>query len=771
MRALLIAEKPDLKRHVEAVYKKYGHKDIIDFESFAGHTMTLKDAKEYDEKWSKWNIDNLPMIPEHFKYKVAKGKEDIYKRIRKKIKDGNYDYLINCCDPGREGEHIFFSFYEGIDCKLPVKRMWHSDLTENELKRALNNFRDENEPELKNMIIASKLRADFDWLTGINFTVAFTLKTGAEKPCSVGRVMTPTLKIIVDRELELKNFVSKDFWEIEGKFDGYTGTYYTEDGKGQFLDKAKAESIIKSLGKKGIIESIEKKKEVKYAPKLHSLAELQNEANKVYGYTMQETLGLVQKLYEKKILSYPRTDSSYVTKSIAKDFGIILSAVLNVAEYKDIAQSIINNKAVLTSIINNKRYVDDKKVSDHYAIIPTGEDFVFSSLPQNEQNIVRLVFKRLLAIFLPPLTLNKTNIVTKVDDAIFKTTGSVLVDKGFTILYGTQINDNTLPNLNKGDSISVKSIDLIAKKTSPPARYTDETLNKSMENAGKFIDNEELKEVLKEAKGLGTPATRGGIVEKLVNLNMIERKKKNFYATDYGVSIIQALGDFEITSPELTGVWEQKLRQIEACSYNPNQFSKEMIEFVKCATEKLKSLNCVVDSCENSIGKCPECGKSIKEGKSYYFCCGYKKDCDFIVAKNILGAKISKTELKKLIEGKQTKVLKFTKNEKEWSCPLVYSKTNKKIEFVMSNSSNKDLGKCPCCGKPMKEGKSYYYCSDYKKGCNFIFNKEMSGFKFKEKDVKELLANKKIKRKFIWKSGKQGEATLVIKDNMVKFDF
>lgn len=770
-KALLIAEKPDLMRHVKAVYDKYGYKDIIEFESFAGHTMTLQTPEMYNSEWGgKWRLDNLPMIPEKFKYIPSKDKISIYNRIKEKIKKGNYDYLINCCDPAREGNNIFYSFYESLGCDLPVKRMWHSDLTEGELKRALNNLRDDlNEPELKNLTIASKLRADFDWLTGLNFTRVLSVK--GKKLCNVGRVMTPTLKIIVDRELELRNFVPKDFWEIEATFDGYKGSYYTDEGKGQFFNKAKAESIIKPLGKKGIVQSVEQKKEIKYAPRLHSLADLQNEANKVYGYTMQETLGLVQNLYEKKILSYPRTDSSYVTKAIAKDFKTILSALLNVPELKDVATSVMNDTKTLLDIVSNKRYVDDKKVSDHYAIIPTGEDFVFASLDTKEKNIILLVGKRLLSIFLKPMTSNKTNIETNVDGAIFKTIGSVLIDKGFTALYNSNFNNNMLPPLKKGDEVDVKSIDLVGKKTSPPQRYTDETLNKSMENAGKFVDDDELKEVLKESKGLGTPATRCGIVEKLVTLEMVERKKKNFYATDYGISIIESLGDFEITSPELTGIWEQKLREIEMCKYDPNKFKSEMIEYVRESTEKLKNFSVSIDSNQESLGKCPICGKNVIEGKDYYLCTGYKKTCEFIIPKQMLGAKIPKTEVKKILAGKETKEFSFKNKEKSWKCGLVYSPENKSVVFATFKDKDKDLGKCPICGEPIKEGKNYYMCSKYRNGCNFIFNKEYSGTKLSDKDVKALMKNKKIRKTFTWKSGKKGEANLVVKNGKVEFDF
>ena len=774
-RALLIAEKPDLMRHVKAVYDKYGHKDIIDFESFAGHTMTLQSPEKYNAEWGgKWVLTNLPMIPSKFYYEPSKDKISLYNRIKDKIKHGNYDYLINCCDPGREGQHIFFSFIDSLNVNLPCKRMWHNDLTEPELHRALTNLRDEKEPELVNMTKASKLRADFDWLTGLNFTRVLSIKANIGKACNVGRVMTPTLKLIVDRELELLNFKPKDYWEVEATFDGYKGSYYTEEGKGQFLDKEEANRLISKLGKTGIVESVEQKKELKYAPRLYSLSSIQNDANKIYGYTMQETLGIVQELYEKKILSYPRTDSEYVTKAIAKDFTSIIKATKSIPDLVNIADRVLSDKAKISSMVNDKKYVDDKKVSDHYAIIFTGATFDIGRLTPKQVNIVNLVARRLLAIFLPPIASNKTNIVTTIDGEIFKTTGSVLLDEGFSILYGASFNDNVLPNVKKGDVVGVKSVDLIAKKTSPPLRYTDRTLNISMENAGRFVDDDELKEVLKEAKGLGTPATRGGIVEKLVDLQMIERKKKNFYATDFGISIIKSLGDFEITSPELTGIWEQKLRKIEECNYEPSLFEKEMIEYVKEATSKLKNFNIVIDNSEDSIGKCPVCGKNVKESKDYYICNAYKKGCNFIVPKTLFGAKIGKTDIKNLLAGKPTKELSFKKDDKSWKCKLMFDAKEKKVVFAGNNSTSnaKDLGVCPICGKPLKSSSKYFMCSEYKSPCTFLVAKELMGAKITDNDFKKLLKGDLVRKKFTWKSGKSSEASIKLnKDGKIEFVF
>ncbi|WCK57734.1 DNA topoisomerase (plasmid) [Aneurinibacillus sp. Ricciae_BoGa-3] len=690
MKALLIAEKPSLMNEIKEVYKKLGHKDTITFKSFAGHTMELREPQDYKSEWGKWDLSVLPMIPERFGYKPKKDKQAMFKELKSEIQNGDYDYIINACDPGREGQHIFFSFYDSLGVKLPVKRIWHEDLTENELKRALDNLRDENEPALKNMTVASKYRAYFDWLIGLNGTRAVTLV--ANKKINVGRVMTPVLKILVDRELELRNFVPKDFWEIEADFGKYKGIYFDEanENETKFFEKAKAEAKVKQFGNKGTVVKVEKKKETKYAPGLHSLQELSNEANRTFGYTMAETLKIAQDLYEKKILSYPRTDSPYITEAIAKEFPKYLKSVLSVPELKDKASLVMKDTSVLASVAKNKKYVDNSKVSDHYAIIPTGVSVDLSKLSAKEQNIFSMVCRRFLAIFFPPMVTNKTNIVTESNGHKFNTTGSVLVNMGYMELYTYKGNDNVLPDVNKGEVFDLKGTKLLQKKTTPPQRYNDETLGKAMENAGRFVEDEELSSVLKEAKGLGTPATRGGIVEKLVKLEMIERKGsgkvKSFHAKDFGIEIIQSLNGKDITLPELTATWEQKLSSIEDGTYQPKDFYDEMIVYVKQMMDDFKHTHVSVSrtSDKEVLGKCPKCQANVVEGKNFYLCANYKKSCDFIIGKEMLGAKISKTEVKKLLTGKETKELEFTwKSGKKGKAKL---KVNGSIlDFVFTN--------------------------------------------------------------------------------------
>jgi DNA topoisomerase III len=779
MKALLIAEKPDLMREIKAVYDKYGHKDEIVFKSFVGHTMTLKEPEDYTPQWEKWDLSVLPMIPKKFEYKPLENKKAIFKELREELLHGDYDYVINACDPGREGQHIFYSFFETVGKKLPVKRIWHRDLTESELKRALNDLRDDNEPYLKNLTIASKYRAFFDWLIGLNGTRAVSLMAGKKIP--VGRVMTPVLKIIVDRELEIRNFVPKDFWEIEADFGKYKGIYFDENNENEtrFFDKSKAEAIIQQLGKQGTVVSVNKKKDPKYAPSLHSLQELSNEANRVYGYTMAETLAVAQSLYEKKILSYPRTDCSYVTTAIAKEFPKYLNSVLSIPELKDKASAVIKNSALLNSVAKNKKYVDDSKVTDHYAIIPTGVSVDLSKLSDKEKNIFTLVCKRFLAIFLPPMVVNKTQIITESNGHKFNTTGSVLEQLGFMELYDYKPNDTILPDVKKGEVLELKGTKLLAKKTTPPARYNDETLGKAMENAGRFVEDEELSNVLKEKNGLGTPATRGAIVEKLVDLKMIERKRKSFYATDFGISIIEGLKGKDITLPELTAIWEQKLSSIEKGTYKPEDFYKEMLAYVHEMIEDLKKTNVSVSSSSDKevLGKCPKCQSDVIEGKSFYLCKNYKKSCDFIIGKEYLGAKISKTEVKKLLKGKETKELTFTwKSGEKGKAKLIINEEGKVVPTfaVQQNKSSSQvvIGKCPKCQEEVIEGKDYYLCKNYKKTCDFLLKKVIQGGKISPKDAKLLLQGKLTNDiEFTWKSGNKGTAKLQLKNGKLEFVF
>lgn len=556
----------------------------------------------------------------------------------------------------------------------------------------------ESEDWLKNLTLASRLRGYFDWLVGLNGTRAFSLKTNASKAVNIGRVMTPTLRFIVDRELELANFVSKPFWEVEGNFGSYKGTYFDpeNDNETKFFDKAKAAQLISSLGEMGTVLSVEKKKSVKYAPMLHSLQELQNEASKIYGYSMDKTLSIAQRLYEAKILTYPRTDTGYITTAIAEELAYRFKSACLFQDLEEDAVMIMNDADRIKAMAKNKKYVNDKEVGGHFGIMPTGSTPNLATMSDEDKNIFYLVCRRLVGIFLPPMTTNNTVIITESNGHQFKTNGKVLLDIGYAKLYNQKTNDNILPDVQKGDVFSLVKAELVEKKTSPPQRYTDETLGKAMENAGKFIEDDELKDVMKKVKGLGTPATRGGIVKKLIDLKMIERKKNAYFATEYGISIVQSLGEREITKPELTALWEERLGKVEDGSYNAKQFYNEMFEYTKVLTEDIKSMS-VVKTYEDSskkgaaevVGKCPKCGSDILSGKSGYRCSKYKDTCSVFIPVEFCKAKISKSDVKLMLDGKTTKPKKCT-SAKGWTGEASFKLSAEgKLEMVFAPKNKK----------------------------------------------------------------------------------
>lgn len=756
-KALFIAEKPSMMREVQAVYKKRGFKDTIDFVALSGHVVEMFRPEEYNPAWGEWKAQNLPMIPDAFKYKApADGyKKDVFTKAKKMVKDGNYDYLICGTDAGREGNLIFDAFYTTIGCRLPVKRFYNNDTTEDDLYNSLLNPLDYKGARMSQLTAASYLRAYFDWLIGMNLTQAISIN--AQRTIRVGRVKTPILKILVDRELAIRNFVSKPYWEVEAVFTDYKGTFIDGEGESVIPSKSQAESILKSLTPTGTIISVDKKRDTKYAPELFSLSFLQAEANKVHRYTLQQTLEYTQSLYEKKAVSYPRTSSSHVTVALAQQFGKIINDLKQIKEVSAAAHGI--TAADIQKSSKSKKYVDDTKVTDHYAIIPTGKIPDFTGLSQEESNVYMLIVKRFLSIFMPPLIQDKTKIVTECGGHRFVSNGSVLVSPGYSVLYGSKFDNNQLPNLDKGAKVKLSDSKLVEKKTNPPTRFDDEMLIKALINAGKFIeDDDDLKAVLdrNEKKGIGTEATRANIVEALIKEGLIKREKSRFFANDSGISIIQTLGDIDLVTPKLTAIWEGKLTDIEGSKLSAEEFKKEMHEFVKeqthimlhMKTDKIaKNQEGAKMSQERKvIGKCPSCEKDVVEGKDYYLCSNYKKEdnCTFIMNKVLLGAKVNAATMSSLLKGETTKPLtmKSPKTGASFDAGLKYNTETKKVDFVFSSNTGggKGICKCPFCDGEMtlRSGQygEYYNCN---KNCGFRVSKVIGGKAITEANLKKII--------------------------------
>ncbi|MCP1144413.1 DNA topoisomerase [Lysinibacillus endophyticus] len=686
-RALLIAEKPSLMRDIQKVYKTMKLPYEIDFASFVGHVVELKEPHEYKKEWKKWDLSLLPMMPERYEFRVKKTSYKVYKELEQILKTNRYDFIINACDAGMEGENIFYSFYKRVGCKIPVKRFWTSQTTDPAIRKALTDLIDEQDPLIRNLRNAAMYRAVFDWLIGLNLTRAATIKGG--RIIKIGRVMTPTLAIVVKRELEIRNFIPQNYFQIEldlGKFKALWFDPKTNENKIPTLQQS--EEIQTTLAYTATVVDLKTERKTMYAPSLHSLLELQKEANKFYGFTSSETLKIAQTLYEKKLITYPRTESKHLPTNLANTIEGHIQALASLPDYKEIASKLLNDKQKLNSIKRSKKYVDDKKLTDHHAITVTDVPIGRKKLSTNELKIYHLIAKRLLAIFMPPYVIDKTAAILKSNTQYFKATGNIVIDKGYTILYETfkKKQEQPLPTLVVNQTLPIVQSDILSKMTEPPARYTDSTLLDAMFHAGQFVDNPELQKILKDAEGIGTSATRAEIIEKLISIGMIAREGKSFVATQFGIDVIMSVKQHDIVSPVLTAVWSKKLKDIVDGNLSSGQFYRNMLQYVQETTARFIQLEMnVAEKQVVTIGKCIECGQPVVEGFKGYACTN--KACKFFISKTIMKGKITATDAKKLISGKETREIRFTwKSGKKGKAKLKL--VGGKIEFVFSNKQS-----------------------------------------------------------------------------------
>ncbi|MDN4492804.1 DNA topoisomerase [Ureibacillus aquaedulcis] len=681
MKALLIAEKPSLMRDIQKVYKKMQLPYEIDFTSFVGHVVELKEPHEYKAEWKKWDLNLLPMIPERYEFRVKKSAYKVYKEIEQVLKTNRYDFIINACDAGMEGENIFYSFYKRVGCKLPVKRFWTSQTTDNAIFKALLNLIDEQDLLIRNLRNAAMYRTIFDWLIGLNLTRAATVKGG--RIIKIGRVMTPTLAIVVKRELEVLQFKPEPYFQIEldlGQFKALWFSPKTNENKLKTMEEA--QSILSRIGNTATVQDIKTERKTMSAPPLHSLLELQKEANKFFGFTSSETLKIAQSLYEKKLITYPRTESKHLPTSFAQNIKMQLQTLASLNEYGSIVQEVLNRPDAIQRTIRSKKYVDDKKLTDHHAITVTEVAIGKKKLSLQELKIYHLIARRLLAIFMPAYVIDKTAVLLKSNEEFFKANGNMVIDKGYTILYDAfkKKQELPLPPLQLSMQLPIKDAKILSKVTEPPARYTDSTLLDAMFHAGRFIEDKELQKILKDAEGIGTSATRAEIIEKLISIGMIAREGKSFKATQFGIDVIQSIGEHDIVSPELTAIWSKKLKDIVDGQLSSGQFYKEMLAYVKQTTDGFVSLNLnVAEKQMVVVGKCLQCGQAVVEGFKGYSCSN--KACKFFISKTIMKGKITPTDAKKLLNGKETREIRFTwKSGKKGKAKLKL--VNEKLEFV-----------------------------------------------------------------------------------------
>lgn len=736
-KALLIAEKPSVAQSIENAYQKIKDDFPYDvtFLSCAGHLIGLCLPDEYEDMdWVEWKAETLPLIPDNWKTKIINNK--YLEPIRDAYNTGEYDVIINAGDAGREGELIMHRVYQEIGVTCPILRYWADDVSEPTILKTLNNLQPSE--DYNGLKEASILRSYLDWLVGMNFSRAASLSL--DRKVSVGRVMTPSLAMIVKREKEIQNFTPTPYFELEASFVASNGVYKgklintitKEDEEGnqfRFLDKTQIEEIKSSLEVSGTIDEVTTEEKLQYAPSLFNLTDLQKECSNKFNYPASKTLKLAQSLYDKKLLSYPRTESKHLSTGMVASIPLLLESIKCIPELESSINSVLSNKNGIVRTLAMKKYVNDAKVVDHPALTPTSERPEYNKLSTDEKNVYNTVAKRFLSIFLPPKKTSVTKILTNIGNYQFKTSGTVLLDKGYTVLYNdSSSKDETLPNVSQGESVTGHSYHILEKETVAPKRYTVSTLLSAMETAGRMVDDKELERILMESSGLGTAATRAEIIDKLFEDEYITTEKKSIIPTPMGIDLITALGERTITSPILSAQFEQLLKKVEnnECSYD--NFYNVMLQFIKENTADLLTL-APMPKISRVVCSCPKCGEDVYAGKKSYFCLNaideQNATCDFFVYREIGKAEITPDDVRNLVAGQSTSEKNFVWKSGKKSKSKLKLSDDYKITF--DDSTPEIVGECPKCSKPVYIGKLGFYCEGKLKKfntCDFsIFGK------------------------------------------------
>lgn len=721
-----IAEKPSVAREIANILGASNKKDGF-FEGNGyvvtytfGHLCTLNEPADYKPYWKYWSLDNLPMLPDKFATKVV-DQQSIKKQfgvIESLLKSASL--VINCGDAGQEGELIQRWVINKANYKGPIKRLWISSLTTEAIKDGFLNLKPGE--SYNNLFYAGYSRAIGDWLLGINATRLYTLKYGQNKQVlSVGRVQTPTLSMVVDRHLNILNFKPQPFWELQTV---YKNTKFSHVN-GRFLKKESGQLIADKIANQLFkIDDIVNKNAKESPPKLFDLTGLQVYCNTKFGLTAEETLQTAQSLYERKLITYPRVDTTYLSSDI---YPRVKSILTRLVDYSDLVQVLLEK-----SIKKSSKVFNDKKVTDHHAIIPTGESA--KHLNEIHHKVYDIITRRFIASFYDDCTVAQTTVKGSVKDEKFKAQGKQIINKGWRIIFNaTEKNSNILPNFELNES-GPHSPSFDEKSTTPPKPYSEATLLRAMETAGKQVDNEEMRELMKE-NGIGRPSTRANIIETLFKRKYLKRNKKQILPTETGIQLISLIQNDLLKSPELTGLWEKQLKNIEKGTYSSGQFiqgMKKMVDQLVCDVrlEKKKLLTKLSiknnKPIKNNLSNkkitdhlCPSCkkGKLIK-GKTAYGCSNFSSGCSFKLEFKVHNKKISENQLIRLLNKKETVNLKGFKVNNEVLEGKLILNGNFKVEFVIKNTSSDFI--CPKCEKGnILKGNSAYGCSNHKNGCDF----------------------------------------------------
>lgn len=659
---LCIAEKPSAARDIAAVLGATQRRDgYLEGQGYCvtwtfGHLCTLKEPHDYKPEWQRWSLEQLPMIPEKFGIKLIEGRgiEAQFNVIKHLVSQASE--VVNCGDAGQEGELIQRWVLQLAECKVPVKRLWLSSMTEEAIREAFKNLKPES--DYQNLYMAGLSRAVGDWILGLNATRLYTqrFKPAHEKGIlSVGRVQTPTLALLVERHLEIEQFVSKPYWEIKTT---YRDTLFNST-KGKYEEASEAQKVLEQILSEPLrVTKVEKKAAKEGPPRLFDLTSLQIECNKKWGLTADDTLKCAQSLYEKRLLTYPRVDTTYLTDDIFSKCPNVLQNLANIPDLRDIVAPLLGK-----ALKKNKKFVDNSKVTDHHAIIPTGETPRF--LNENEERVYYLVSKRFIASFYPDAEIKNTTISAEVASIPFRATGKEITSLGWRAVFADSPADKEesvkdeeetgiLPVFTEGESGPHKP-DLQEKQTQPPKPYTEATLLNAMETAGKLVEDEELKEAMKQ-KGIGRPSTRSAIIETIQKRGYVEKKRKNLIPTAKGIALIRIIKSDLLKSVRLTGEWEYKLQLIDKGKYSPHTFMEEMKALVKELVQEVIYGSSTMKSADNTYKcidtsvVCPACfSGTLLRGNGAYGCSLFREGCSFRIGYDSLSATASIEEIREAV--------------------------------------------------------------------------------------------------------------------------
>jgi DNA topoisomerase-3 len=808
-KALIIAEKPSVASDISKALGKFQkHDDYFENDQYVissavGHLLTIVPPPGVEAAKGKWAFKNLPVIPPHFDLEPIEKSEPRLRVLKKLIKREDVTELINACDAGREGELIFRNIVRHTKAKQPIKRLWLQSMTPASIRDGFAALK--SDESMQPLSDAAMSRSEADWLVGINGTramTAFNSKLGGFFKTTVGRVQTPTLAIVVEREAKIRAFKPRDFWEVIGTFGAaagnYTGRWFDEkfsrsedeQAKAERIwDKAAAEAIReKCLGKPGIVTE-ESKPTTSMSPLLYDLTSLQRDANSRFGFSAKNTLGLAQALYEKhKVLTYPRTDSRALPEDYIATVKTTLGMLEGVTGYSVYADQILKSGWVHP----NKRIFNNTKISDHFAIIPTS--LAPRVLSEPEQKLYDLVTKRFLAIFYPAAEFLETNRITRVEGEPFKSAGKVLVSPGWLTVYGKESDSDETPSLapvKPNETVKTSAIEVKDNVTKPPARYSEATLLSAMEGAGKLVDDDELREAMSE-KGLGTPATRAATIEGLIYEGYIHRNGRELQATAKAFSLMEllnGLGIPELTKPELTGDWEFQLKEMQRKKISRTEFMGGIADMTRRIVDRAKLFE--HDTIPGDFGvlqvPCPKCGGEIHEKYKQYQCV----KCDFAFWKTLCSRMFEPEEVEKIITEKVIGPLQGFRSKQGFPFAAVLKMTAEhKVEFDFGNggkdgadaapvdfTGKEPLGKCPKCGAQVFDGGMNYVCEKQTgptPTCDFRTGKIILQQEISPEQVKKLLDTGKtdlLKGFISKKTNRKFEAFLAFKDGKVSFEF